>query len=445
MPPSLTNSKTPRRPNLCRHKASSLGYVTWQGKEHYFKDSNGKGIPWPADRERAPEAILLAYDSFLAAIYSGREPEVTAPSRITIAEVCLEFLKDAEETKTRHAWLCYRAVVRHLVRHAGPLAAEDLGPLRFMAFQKYLEKTPIVTKRREGGKYRPVNGNWIRQGGVEVITERPRTRSGVNKVLKRVREIWKWAVKVELIHPSCLSGIKTVSAVRAPKLKDLDLEESDELSDPELLPVDDKTVRETLKFLPRIVAAMVRLQRITAMRPGELCRIRMREIDRSDPDCWWYHPRKHKNQWRGRGRSIPLGRKCQEILREFLRADPKKPLFSPADRIAELREEMRARRRTRVQPSQLDRSKAQPKRKPGLAYTTGSYGRAIKAACKKAGVTPWSPNQLRKAAADEILNSVDLDHARALLGHSHPAVTSRSYAVRDRAKARVAQERIAGI
>lgn len=423
-----------RRPNLCRHKASKRGYVTWQGKEHYFLDKDGKGIPWPDGLVKEPEAIRLAYDAFLAKIYSGQETKDDIRA-VTIAEVSLLFLKYVKAELPNREFLNYRASLRPLNRYAGHRSVAGMGSVGFLEFRNYLVDTPVVRKRVEGGKRVEVNGRWTRVGGKETITERPRTRSGVNKVMKLIRQVLKWSVKMQVIPPGCLEAIKAVPALRC----------QDRDDESELLPVHDEAVRRTLAHLPRVLAAMVRLQRITAMRPGELCRIRMSEIDRSDRQCWWYFPKQHKNRWRGRKRSIPLGPQCQEILKPFLKADPERPLFSPADRIREWRAEQRAERKTRVQPSQYNRAKLEPSRIPGQAYSTASYGRAIAVACAKAGVERWTPNQLRKAAADEILNTVDIDHAQALLGHSDPIVTKRFYAVRDKAKARAAAMQIVGV
>lgn len=394
-----------RIPKLCRHKARRLGYITWLGREHYLG-------AWPDDCPEAPESVQLAYQAFLAERLAGIPAKGDCPQRLTVAELCASFLEELQRVKGRRDFLWFRASVRPLVRFMGALEAEAVGPKKFKEFRNYLIQTPL----KEATENTPAV---------------PRTMAGVNKVLNRTRRIWSWAVEQEFLPASCLAGIKTVAGVRQAKRQ--------------ILPVPDEDVRKTLDHLPPVLAAMVRLQRLTAMRPGELCGLTMAQIDRSDKACWWYHPAKHKNAWRGRGRAVPLGIEAQKILLPFFRADPDRPLFSPADRVAQWREAQRAKRKTKVQPSQISRSKMAPKRQPGEAYTTASYGRAIAQACDKAGVTRWAPNQLRKAASDEILNRLDLDHARALLGHADAEITIRDYAVRDRAKARAAANQIQGV
>jgi integrase len=95
---------------------------------------------------------------------------------------------------------------------------------------------------------------------------------------------------------------------------------------------------------------------------------------------------------------------------------------------------MRARRKTQVQPSQVDRAKADAKRKPGDRYTTCSYGQAVRKACLKAGIEPWHPHQLRHSAGTRIRREAGLETARVVLGHSSVAMTEL-YAEADRVRA----------
>jgi integrase len=116
-------------------------------------------------------------------------------------------------------------------------------------------------------------------------------------------------------------------------------------------------------------------------------------------------------------------------------------LFSPAEAVAEHRAGRRQNRKTRVQPSQIDRRKRNPKRVIGDHYNNRSYGHAVAKACDRAGVPRWAPNQLRHNAATRLRKEFGLDVARAVLGHSSPVVTE-VYAELDGAKAAEAMERV---
>jgi integrase len=78
--------------------------------------------------------------------------------------------------------------------------------------------------------------------------------------------------------------------------------------------------------------------------------------------------------------------------------------------------------------------------KIGDHYTKDSYNRAIRRACKQAGVPSWTPNQLRHSSGTEVRNKYGLDAAQAYLGHAH-ANTTEIYAELDFEKAvKVARE-----
>ena len=61
-------------------------------------------------------------------------------------------------------------------------------------------------------------------------------------------------------------------------------------------PVADEAVEKTLPHLSPTVAAMVRLLRLTGMRPQEVVLLRASEIDRRDGECWVYRPQRHKGR-----------------------------------------------------------------------------------------------------------------------------------------------------
>src|SRR5262249_58694475 len=86
-------------------------------------------------------------------------------------------------------------------------------------------------------------------------------------------------------------------------------------------PVEDNRVQAVLPFLPPPVAAMVRLQRLTGMRPGEVVIMRPCDVDRSG-DIWYYRPSCHKNAWRAKERIVALGPRARLVLVPFLNRVP---------------------------------------------------------------------------------------------------------------------------
>ena len=113
---------------------------------------------------------------------------------------------------------------------------------------------------------------------------------------------------------------------------------------------------------------MVRLQLLTAARPGEVCAIRPRDVDRSQA-VWIYQPESHKSEHRGRERAIAIGPRAQEVLTPWLQRGPDNHCFCPAEVVAEHGTSSRG---LAVRP------------KPGGKYTRHSYRVAVIRACDRA-------------------------------------------------------------
>jgi integrase len=207
----------------------------------------------------------------------------------------------------------------------------------------------------------------------------------------------------------------------------------------------DELVEATLPYLPPIVAAMIRFQRYTGCRPGEVCQPRPCDVEQ-DGEVWRYSPPTHKTQYRGRERIVYVGPQAQRVLAPYLDREPAANCFSPAESEEHRHREMRANRKSNVLPSQRNRRKAKPKRVPATAYTKDSYQRAIARAVVKAnkarteeaadmGIEPtllphWHANQLRHAAATEVRRKYGLEAAQIILGHAKADI-AQTYAERD--------------
>jgi integrase len=229
---------------------------------------------------------------------------------------------------------------------------------------------------------------------------------------------------------------------------------------PPVGPVEDAVVDATLPFLNRHVKGLVEYQRLTGCRPGEACRVRICDIDASCP-VWLYKPPHHKNAHRGQSRTIAIGPKAQDVLREFLTTDPADYLFSPARAVEEILTARSEARKTPRFPSHMRRNATKrvkhPKRKPADKYNTQTYGLAVDRACDRAFPPPgelarrpdesstawwerltdkqqdevrawrkahrWHPNQLRHAFATRVRKAHGLEAAQVLLGHTRADVT----------------------
>lgn len=245
-------------------------------------------------------------------------------------------------------------------------------------------------------------------------------RTLINKRIDRVKRAFKWACSMQLVTAAVYHGLQTVAGLRSGRTAARETEP--------VRPVDPAVVDATLPHLGRHLRAMVELQRLTGMRPGEVCRLRLADVDRSG-ELWVYRPPQHKTAHHGKDRAVLIGPKGRKVLEEFIAGgrvvDPSGPLFSPRRAREERFAAMRESRKSKVPPSQVNRKKASPdpKKTPAAAYTAGTYAHAVKAAAKKAGTPHWHPNQLRHLYASEVRKNHGLEAAQVLLGHARADVT----------------------
>jgi integrase len=247
-------------------------------------------------------------------------------------------------------------------------------------------------------------------------------RTTINARVGRIKRLFKWAAGNEMIPAQTFHGLTAVEGLRAGR---------ENVREPvRVRPVPDEHIQAVLPHVSAPIRAMIELQRLTGCRPGEVCRIKGAEIDRSGP-VWVYRPPRHKTQARGGVRHIPIGPRAQAVLTPWLKDDPQAFVFSPIEAVAIRNAEKRKNRRSPMTPSQAKRTpKSNPIRTAGPCYGPRAYAHAIKRACAVVGVPHWNPNRLRHAAATEIRARFGLEAAQAVLGHAKPS-TTLIYAERD--------------
>jgi integrase len=340
------------------------------------------------------------------------------PAALTVNEVLLVYLTFAERHYRRpdgtatNEYAEYKLIARYVRELYGHTPAASFGPLALKAVRQ-----------------RFIDAGWCRRS--------------VNDRIGRVRHVFKWAVGEELVPPSVHTALTAVAGLQKGRTS---ARESKPVG-----PVDDAAVLATLPLLNRHVRGLVEFQRLTGCRPGEACTVRRRDIETGGA-VWLYRPVQHKNQWRGKPRTIAIGPRAQELLLEFFTPSLDDYLFSPARAVAELRAERAAKRKTPRYPSHVRRNVARrvrhPKRSPAGRYTTRSYSYAVARAVQKANrarkadvagadfalVPHWHPNQLRHTFATRVRKGYGLEAAQVLLGHSKADVT-QVYAERNEALA----------
>lgn len=310
------------------------------------------------------------------------------PTAPTMAMLMVEYLDFAVKKyggeKAMEVVHC-RNAFRVLRRTHGSILAKDFGPKAF-----------------KGMRMAMIEADW--------------SRGYIREQCQRVKRLIGWGVSEEILPRDAKHALDAVPGLTA---GEFGVRETGDVP-----PVCDDVVDATLACLGSTVADMVKVQRFTGMRPGELVQLSSEHIDRA-ADVWMFQPPRHKNKKRGKYRVIAIGPKAQAILGKYL--------FS-------------------------DRC---------FRYTTASYRRAINRACDRAFPHPeisvipkkkrtaaqstelekwrsdhrWSPNQLRHTVATEIRQQFGLEHAQVALGHSRSR-TTEIYALPNHAKAIEVAKRI---
>lgn len=369
-------------PTYRRHRASGQAVVTLEGRDFYLGKFNSPESraeydrvvnEWLARGRRIVEKSIGADGLLMKELIAGYYGH------------CVATLHELEVSKVELA-------VRPVREMYGDIPAAKFGPVAFQAVrQKMIDDSLGI--------------NTIRQ------------RLGI------IKRMVAWGVANEMLPGDAHYKLQAVSRLKsgqngvkpAKKVK----------------PAPPEDIEAILPVLNPVVRAMVQLQVLTGARPGEIRRLSTGQIDRS-VDPWIYNPTHHKTERFGAVRQIPLGPRAQEILKDWLKADPDAPIFSP-------REACRIVWEASYSPKRTDKQRASKRAKNprwhlGAMYSSDAYRWAIELACSRARVPVFSPNQIRHTYATRVRREYGPEAAQVLLGHAK-ANTTELYAERDLDKA----------
>ncbi len=399
---------------------------------------------------------------------------------LTVAELISQYWAWAKTYYTHSASCSIRSALRVLRSHYGTADAGSFGPnaLRIV-------RDSMVLGKAEGKRRRP-----------------PWCRKTVNGRIGDIVRMFRWAASRELVSAQVYQSLQTLPALKRGRCAAADHDA--------VKPVPMDLIEAVKPHVSRQVAALIDLQLLTGARPGELLQLRACDLDTSgsgdahtlagrmrgstvfslnakreaagkdgeEGRIWAYRPSHHKNQHRGKDRTIYFGPQAQLILRQFMADRPLDGyLFSPAEADLERKARRNAARKTPLSCGNVAGGVTtdDPQWQAGEHYTTASYRRAIERGCDKAFPPPgalqprrikagpkesdlqlharltpqqrrdleewraehrWHPNQLRHTAATLIRKQFGLEAAQLVLGHSSAMITDAVYAERDAGQSR---------
>ena len=384
---------TQQVPKYRKHKASGQAVVTLSGRQFYLGPYGTRA----SHRE---------YDRLVTEWLANGRTTCNKTDVLTFNEVAVRFWRHAKG---------------YYLKNGNPTSEQGEYRLSLKIARTLYGREPV-------NDFTPAQLKAVR----EKMLAEGWSRYTINRRIGRIVRVFKWAVAESLVPVETYQALTTVEGLKKGRCEAREAEP--------VRPVSVEDVEKTLPHLQRTVADMVRVAMLTGARPNELCIMRPVDIDR-EADVWLYTPSEHKTEHRGKERIIAIGPRAQAVLVGYLDRDETEHVFDPGESERLRRIEQRRNRQTKVQPSQQDRRKKRPKRKPGRRYTTSSFRRAIHRAAEEAGVEQWSPNQLRHLRATEVRSRFSLDHAQAVLGHA-TADTTQIYAELSREKAAVVAREI---
>ncbi len=198
---------------------------------------------WEANERRLPQPSGdqsdLTIDELILAYWKHAEPHYRRP--------------DGTPTDEIH---CLRAALRPLRQLYGHTLVREFGPLSLKAVRQKMIET------------------------VDARTGRPWCRRTINLHTYRVRSMFKWGVEQELVLPSVLHGLQAVRGLQKGRSPARETEK--------VKAVPGAFIDAVLPLVSAQVRAMIELQLLAGMRPGEVI---MRAIDLDMAGkIWLYRP-----------------------------------------------------------------------------------------------------------------------------------------------------------
>lgn len=248
------------------------------------------------------------------------------------------------------------------------------------------------------------------------------SESTVNGRLRIIKAAYKWARSYGLVGREVAYDVSLVSRLRTGR--------TEAIAAVPVYPVSQSTLDATLKHCPQTVKDMIAVLLLTGMRSGELCAMRLCDLD-TTADVWRYTLSTHKTEHHAGRRSkvVFIGPKVQAIIQPYL--DKRKltdSVFTPMDAH---RERLELNGKDKVTAYQTSRSHF----KPGRSYTNDTFRNAVQRACDRAFDSDgkrreahdfahrWNPHQLRHNAATAFRAEFGLEAAADLLGHADSKTT----------------------
>jgi len=323
--------------------------------------------------------------------------QVKKDGDILVSELAASFLDGIESRVDKDAVVMFNQAVGYLAELYGELAVNEFSPKKLKAVRSLMVKAGTLC------------------------------RNQINRYTGYIKRIFAWGVEEEVVQSNVSLALKAV--------KNLRKDEEGAFDHPEKEDVPLSVVAATLPFLAPVVAVMVQIQWMLGMRPSEVFKMRVGDIDQSRGNgLWYYVPGSYKTAAFVGKIKFPLGKAVQRLLAPYLVGkNSADSVFSPRTAMKERAVLARENRKSKLTPSQRERDAKRAlsrASKVGEFYDRSSYRKAVVYAIQKGNrlgtkIPHWTPYRLRNSAATEIELEHGLDKAQAQLGHKTANMTKR--------------------
>jgi integrase len=284
-------------PKYRHHKASNQAFVEIHKRRIYL------GV-------FGTEASRLRYRQMIAERWAAPPPPrpVNLPRDVTIPELLEAYKRHAEEWYRRRDPYAKRSP-EHDRAEAGDGDGAPLVPTRSFkniwkpALLCLLQFGDMRAKDFQRQHLKQLRNAWIDE--ICPTTNRRRSRKTVNEYVGAVKRFFHWAADESHVPGQVWADLQAVQSLKSGRSRARETKR--------VQPVTDDYIKAALPHLPPVVADMVRLQRITGARPGEIRMLRHCDVQRwttlpkppplaaaekvqpeRDETVWEYRPATHK-------------------------------------------------------------------------------------------------------------------------------------------------------
>lgn len=278
---------------------------------------------------------------------------------VSINVLLLRFCTDELPRYSSAEQFCLKGGMRILRQLFGSTPTAEFGPLKLRAVRDAMVKGD-ATLKGDDGKPSP---------------RKPWSRGFTNHQIRRLWTIFRWGVSWELVPQTVADALSSLAALKPGETEAVDYRPRRAVPDADVAAVRD--------VLPELHRDLLDLLTMTGARSGELLGLSTGDLDRNG-EVWRAEVSNHKTRHKGKTRTLFFNRAAQAILLRYLKADPTAKLFD---------------------------------------IRRDSFGAAVKRACVKAKVPPFTPHWIRHTVATKLADEMGTEAAQRLLGHAGKAMT----------------------